>query len=100
METYLIQLALGSGDGMSSTYYYFVADCKTYPVDSLKLDDDVLEELRKKYPENKNILHNSGYHDWSVIGLGSASLVNKLYETYKQTVSQLRTLREFGFRIK
>lgn len=103
MKTYyLLQLALGAGDGMSSTYDYFVVNCSTYPVDSKSgmIDDETLEALREKYPEAKKFLYNSGYHTWSVIGLGSASSVNRLYETYKQTVSQLRILRSFGFHIK
>ncbi len=100
MTTYLLQLELADGYGMNSDYKYYVIGCKTYPVDKNlgKIDAETLENLQKKYPDDKKI-HNSPYHKWSVISLGSESVVNEIYKVYQETVKNRTILKRLGFKI-
>jgi len=100
MTTYLLKLELADGYGMHSDYKYYIINCSTYPVDQKlgKLDLETLESLRKKYPNDQKI-HNSGYHRWSVIGLGSESVVNSMYKVYQETMKNTAMLRQLGFEI-
>ena len=96
METYLLQLDLIDGAGRLDQTKYYLIDCKSYPVDHCKLEDDVLEELRKLYP-NDNKINNSGYHDWSVVSLGSRSIMERVYQQYQDTKASMKFLKRFGF---
>ena len=100
MTTYLLQLELADGYGMHSDYKYYVINCSTYPVNQKlgNLDLETLESLRKKYPQDQKI-HNSAYHRWSVISLGSESMVNSIYNVYQETVKNKTMLRQLGFEI-
>jgi hypothetical protein len=100
IESFLLQLELKDGYGMHSDFKYYTINWYTWPVDTKKgvLDDEVLHALQKKYPYDQKI-HNSGYHNWSVISMGSEYVVEQIYKVYQDTVINKKILRGMGIQV-